>query len=418
MIDYIKIQLKDYPVNKLLENSLLYFSQDVNTDTGEIRTTNKKGKEITPHQTAYYYDLTFKVYDTGSIFIYGSLHKYFNKGLHNFNDFDINAIREVLNDLKEKFEITPEQCILKNVELGININPTIETNTILDNCLLHKTKLLEYKYHSDEGKYKQCEHSHYTVKIYNKTLHYKKKGLNPPNNILRFELKFNKMEYFNKLGIYNLNDLLEYGLHNFKSRLLDEWNNILYFDNSLMIFNEKRYKYNNASYWTGLLENGQRSLFYKNKKELNTLIENNPQNIKQLLAEIMSNKIDELNIKSTQTDTLYIGSICTPTKDKVCLITGYNISMQKGSSKLLSHTGIKYYKKNNYKIYKQIEKVYLSKNWINADEQTKTKEIAHNIRNAKSNKNIKQEKLYTSNQNNLLNQFNINTVKYGQIRTL
>ena len=418
MIDYIKIQLKDYSITKLLDNSLLYFSQDVNTNTGEIRTTNKKGKIYTPYQIAYYNDLTFKVFDTGSIFIYGSLHKYFNKGLHNYNDFDINATKEVLNDLKKNFDITPKQCIIKNIELGINIKTPIDVNTILDNCFLHKTKLLEYKFHSDEGKYKQCEHSHYIVKIYNKTLHYQKTGLHPPKNLLRFELKFNKMEYFNKLGIVNLNDLLEYGLHHFKSRLLDEWNNILYYDNSILIDEQKGNKYNNPNYWTGLIKNKQRSLFYKNKNELNTLIENNPKNIKQKLAEIMSKKIDELNLQSTQTDHLYIRSICVPTTDKICLVTGYNISMQKGNSKLLSHTGIKYYKKHNYKIYKQIENIYLSERWVNADEQKKIKEIAHNIRSYSSNKRTKQVRIYQPHQNNLLNQFNLITVKYSQIQTL
>lgn len=364
-----------------MENPLLYFSREVNQDTGEIRTTNKKGKKITPFQIAYYNDLTFKIYDTGSIYFYGSFHKYFNNGLHNFNNFDTFGIREVLRDFKTKFGITPEHCILRNLELGLNIITPIETNIILDNCLLHKTKLLEYKYHSDEGRYKQCEHSQYIVKIYNKTLHYKKKGLTPSNNILRFELKFNKMEYFNKLGVFNLYELLEYGLLNFKDRLLKEWNNILYFDNTININEKTTNKYNNPNYWTGLIDNGQKSLFNKNRKDLNNLIKNNPKNIKQQLAEIMSNKIDELNIKSTQIDTLYIGSICTPSKEKVCAITGFNISMQRNDSKLLSHTGIKYYKKHNYKLYKQLENLYLTSNWSNSNDEVKIKEIAHNIRN-------------------------------------
>ncbi len=396
MIDYIKIQLKDYLVNNLLENPLLYFSQDINTNTGEIRTINQKGKKYTPYQIAYYNALTFKIYDTGSVFVYGSLHKYFNNGLHNYNDFDINAIQYVLKDLKEKFNIIPKQCILKNIELGINIITPIEPNIILDSCLLHKTVLMLYKYHSDEGKYKQAEHSQYIVKIYNKTLHYKKNGLNPPKNILRFELKFNKMEYFNKIGIFNLNDLLEYGLYNFKSRLLDEWNNILYFDNSIIIKEQIRDKYNNPNYWTDLINNGQRSLYYKNKKELNTLIKNNPNNINQKLTAIMNKKIDALNIKSTQIDSLCIRSICVPTKEKVCLITGYNISMQKGNSKLLSHTGIKYYKKHNYKLYKQIENVYLTNNWSGAKEEVKIKEIAHNIRNKYFNNPINPNQLKLS----------------------
>jgi hypothetical protein len=226
------------------------------------------------------------------------------------------------------------------------------------------------------------------------------------------------MEYFNKLGIIYLNDLLKYGLNSekIKDKLLTGWKNILYFDDSITIKEKKRNEFKNPIYWTELIDNGQMSLFNKNRTKLNTLIENTPQNIKQQVTDLISRKIDELNIKSTQIDPLYIRSISTPLSDRICLITGYNISMQKSNSKLLSHTGIKFYLKHHYKLYKQIERKYLSKRWINATEQIKIKEIAHNIRNYNSNKQIKQDRIYQPYQINLLNQFQLNTVNYGQIQ--
>lgn len=404
MIDYIKIKLEGYPVGKLLDNPRLFFSQQVNIDTGEVRTTNKKGITATPHQIAYYNDLTFKVYDSGSVYVYGSLHKYFNHGLHNYNDFDINAIRDVLKDLKRKFDIEPKQCILKNIELGVNIITPIDQNTILDNCLLHKTRLLEYQIHSDEGRYKQCIHSQYIIKIYNKTLHYLRKGLNPPNNNLRFEIKFVKMQFFNQLGIYTLMDLLGYGLHNFKHRLLTEWSNVLYYDSGINTTELKQLKYSNPNYWTGLIGTGQRSLFYKSKRELKNLIESTPQNIKGQIAELISSKIDELNIESTQTDHLYIMSKRIPSSIKLCTVTGYDITMQKDCSLMISHTGIRHYLKNHYKLYRQLESKYLSSKWDEVDKETKIKEIAHNIRNVKNNQRIKQLRMYQPHQVNLLNQ--------------
>jgi hypothetical protein len=52
--------------------------------------------------------------------------------------------------------------------------------------------------------------------------------------------------------------------------------------------------------------------------------------------------------------------------------------MQKDSSILLSHTGLKYYKTDR-KVFEQM-KTYLTKQWIESDFETQIKEIAHNIR--------------------------------------
>ena len=172
MVDFIKILIKDFNPSILEANTLLDFFDNINVSTGEIKTVNHKGQKITPYKNAFYNSLEFKIYDTGTITISGSLHKYYNAGAHNFNDFNFSAFLDVLNDLKEKFNITPDKCILKCLELGLNITPPKPTNEILDYCFLHKTKPFEYQKNSGEGKYKQCEHQQYIVKIYNKALHY------------------------------------------------------------------------------------------------------------------------------------------------------------------------------------------------------------------------------------------------------
>jgi hypothetical protein len=76
--------------------------------------------------------------------------------------------------------------------------------------------------------------------------------------------------------------------------------------------------------------------------------------------------------------------------------------MQKNDSILLSHTGLKHYYKTDKKIFEQVKRKYLSKVWFNSDFDTQIKEIAHNIRNAKSNQKIKQKKIYQPQQVNLL----------------
>ena len=86
----------------------------------------------------------------------------------------------------------------------------------------------------------------------------------------------------------------------------------------------------------------------------------------------------------------------------LCKVTGFNISMQKDNNILLSHTGLKYYYKTDRKIFEQLKRKYFSKQWSKSNFETKIKEIAHNIRNTKSNQTIKQRKIYQPQQINLL----------------
>ena len=55
--------------------------------------------------------------------------------------------------------------------------------------------------------------------------------------------------------------------------------------------------------------------------------------------------------------------------------------MQKKTSILLSHTGLKYYYKTDKKIFNEIKQKHLSNKWLNANDKIIIKELAHNIRN-------------------------------------
>jgi len=411
LIDFIKIIVKDFERSKLECNPLLDFFDTINLTTGELKTTNRNGNKVTPSKNALYNGLEFKIYDTGTITVTGSLHKYRNNGAHNYNDFNIDAVLWVLSDLKTKFGIEPKQCALKCLEVGINITPPIPTNEILDNCFLHKTKPFEYQKNSDEGKYKQVKHSQYIIKIYNKALHYQSKGFEIDNEIMRFEIKYTKMQKLNERDIFSLQDLINYGLKNFKTELLQEWQNVLYFDNTTRIDHltsktkNALLEYSNPNYWTGLLANNKNENFKYHKKQLKKITLENSNKVQDLTAEIMSKKIDFLNTNTTRIDPLTILSIRVvldnqkeskkvvfeEVRNRVCKVTGINIEMQKSNSILLSHTGLKYYYKTDKKIFEQLKRNYLSKVWINSDFKIQIKELAHNIRNTDSNRKRKQK---------------------------
>ena len=398
-------------------NPLLDFYDTINLTTGQMTTTNRNGNKVTPSKNASYKGLEFKIYDTGTITLSGSLHKYWNDGAHNYNDFDNEGVLFVLNDLNTKFDIDPNKCILKCLEIGINITPPVPTNEILDNCLLHKTKPFEYQINSDEGKYKQVQHSQYIIKIYNKALHYKSKGFKVRTEIMRFEIKYTKMQKLNEKGIFSLKDLINYGLQNFKDEVLNEWQNVLYYDNTIQIdpltkkLKKAVLEYSNPNYWTGLLANSQNKNFTYHKNQLKKIIEKNSNKVQDLTAQIMSEKIDFLNSKTIQIDPLTILSkrivlnYENEVKKHLCKVTGFNISMQKENSILLSHTGLKYYYKTDKRIFEQIKRRYLSKIWFKSNFQTQIKELAHNIRNTNSNQKIKQSRIYKEGQITLLEQF-------------
>lgn len=403
MIDYIKIYVKDLNPSILEANPLLEFYDNINLSTGEIKTINRKGNKITPYKKAFYNGLEFRIYDNKNVYINGSLHKYYNLNAHNFNDFDFKAFLNVLNDLKLKLNINIDNCILKCLEIGLNITPPKPTNDILKYCFLHKTKNFEYRINSDEGKYKQCEHSQYIIKLYNKALHYKSKGFDINSEILRFEIKYTKMERLNKLGVFNLNDIAKLGFKYFENELITEWQNVLYFDNSIQSKSARIMNYKNPLYWSKLIESKSKSNYNKHKNILKELTLKNSENLQSQITKILINKIDFLSYKGVHFDTLNILSIHTPNNenDNICVVTKLNISMQKKNSVLLSHTGLKYYYKTDKKIFEQIKRQFLSKRWFNSDFEIQIKEIAHNIRNQKSNKKHKQNKLYNINQLNL-----------------
>ena len=272
---------------------------------------------------------------------------------------------------------------------------------------MHKTKPFEYQKNSGEGKYKQVQHSQYIIKIYNKALHYKK-DFNIKTELMRFEIKYTKMERLNKLGVFNLNDLLKLGFKYFENELLTEWQNVLFFDTTINAKSKRLTNYQNPIYWSELTQKPTKTNYYKHKRILLDFTLKYSQKIQHQLTEIMRKKIDVINYRGACFDTLIIKSIHAPQqliKNNICLVTGLNISMQKDNSILLSHSGLRYYFKNDKKIFEQIKRTYLTNTWTKSNFETQIKEIAHKIRNANSTKNNKQKRIYKPQQINLLNQF-------------
>lgn len=392
MIDFIKIYVQNINADIIENNVLLDFLQLINTNTGEVDS----------YKSAYYRGLEFKIYEQTEVTkfrrltIEGSLHKYWNKGAHNFNDFGIVEVENVIRDLETKFNIDIKLCVLRQLEIGININPPIATKQILKGCLKYKTNDFKWVFTSDEGNYIQSVNQRHFIKIYDKKTHYENRGFEiEQKHIMRVEKKWRKMIELNKKGIYTLDHLINYGLINFKNDLLKLWDNVLYCDFSLVENTKFENKYTNVNWWERL--NYDQLKYHRNN--LNKIIKKNTDNIKNIISKLISSKVDILNVKTSDINPLYIGlkkgidDILNQDKNRrFCMITGLNISMQKGNSFLLSHTGLKYYFKTDKKVFLEVKRKYLSRKWLEANQKIQIKEIAHNIRNKYNNNLISQSR--------------------------
>ena len=415
MIDYIKVLLRNYNISELRENKYLNFIDEFDEATGEIL-----------RLTAKHRGLSFRVFPSGTALIQGSLHKYWNGGKHNYNDFNLISVLDVLKDLKEKFNIETYQMVLQGLELGINIATPYNTKQILRSCFTHKSESFKWCNVQNKGQYIQAEHSQYLIKIYNKAKQYQDKGHTIESEILRFEIKYRKMEKINKLGIKTVQDLIDYKLENFVPVLVDEWQRIIFYDFTIRSESRLLLNYKNPLYWHELLDHKSSSLFKKHKKKLQNFICESSENIPLQIANLIEEKGNILtcrgdridrdfkrinNINRTQInadikmvkitrgvliDPLIIMSIPPPLKSniKICIVTGLLIHNQKEESQMLSHTGLYYFHQYEPDIFEMLRHKYLSNYWSKPDLKKQVEEIAHNIRNAKSNIEIKQKRIY------------------------
>lgn len=262
MIDFVKILVRHANTVGLLNNVLLEF----------IGSHSKKTGEILDMSIAKYRGLKIIIYNSGVTLIQGSLHKYMNEGKHNYNDFTLSDLHSVLKDISKKFEIELADCVLQNIEIGVNISLKYSPDEILNNLLFHKCQ--KFKDVSlKSGNYKQAIHKQYYLKVYDKGTHYSLEDY-----LMRVEVKFIKMQKINKLGSFTLQDLLSIGSFKpLESLLISEWDNVLLFDTTLKIGALNGYKSNlkveqwrNANFWSSLTKEEkcrQRAKYRKNVQE-------------------------------------------------------------------------------------------------------------------------------------------------------
>lgn len=203
------------------QNKNLDFIFPVSERTGEIL----KRKE------AKYKSLTFSISPNVrgglSCVLSGSLHKYKNNGLHNYDNFTIDEICKTLDGLACNFGVNLESAVLHSLEIGVNVPLNYKPQRVIKSIICHKGT--PFKTLSVKGEYlgAVCEHSDYDIKIYDKSYQQR----TATGYILRYEIKFKRIRLLNDLGIKTLLDLKKPEcLGRVLPFLLAKLNEIVFFD--------------------------------------------------------------------------------------------------------------------------------------------------------------------------------------------
>lgn len=272
------------------QNKLLDFALSVSDSTGEILTQRKEAKT-----TALTFVLSPKKNGGVGCYLSGSLHKYKNGGVQNWDDFTINDIEKTLDQLSITYNIDLTTASLHSLEIGVNIPLNYQPKRIIESAICHKGKGFESLDRKDKHLGVICEHTDYSIKLYDKSRQCKIKGI---GYILRYEVKFKRMRMLEKCGIYTLSDLKKKNcLENVLPILISKLKEIIFFDfyaNTSNLTNGQLLRwerFGTARYWEGL----NRNMYYKTKLLFSKLIVTyGAKDGAELLAQKVSNKYHEL----------------------------------------------------------------------------------------------------------------------------
>lgn len=207
LYDGISIHIRDEVSKARLESMMVFY--DVHKDTLEaISAEDKRNYPRAKYKEAKKEGLIFRIYhDSSLIVIRGSLHVFSNKGIHNYNRFTIKALNNCLKKLQEKYLVNLHRAEVHLLEIGINILTLFNPKDLIDRWIMHKNYPTNWEVSEKiYGKTTLAQKKRqYCIKIYDKGGQFREFTL---DHILRFEIKYFKMEALKKGKIY-LSDLLK-----------------------------------------------------------------------------------------------------------------------------------------------------------------------------------------------------------------
>lgn len=201
MIDFTKGSLLGISVSELIYNTLLDWKIKVSHTTGESFEEKKE---------AHLKDMKLLIFSDKYIQYSGSIHKLHHDGV-NYTDYYFNELKDCINTFCNQLQIKPTKAIIHNLEFGLNlVNPPVDVDQFLESVLRYRS----CSFQRMKGRYGkpisgiECGLSQFSIKLYNKKKQYHRIV---KDEILRYEVHVNKMDYFKKtqINIHSLDDLLK-----------------------------------------------------------------------------------------------------------------------------------------------------------------------------------------------------------------
>ena len=249
MLDLIKFKITDeVQINTVWNNELLeYVGKSERLYIDEIK--EKKTKK--------YKNLYF-IKHQNRLEVSGSIHYFYNDGLHNADDFYIEYCINAINQIKDLFSIDLNKCQIINLEYGVNINPIINVTDLIHNLVYHEKR--QFTRPTTHFSFKLAGYEAYKqIKAYDKSVQFPHEC----ENTFRFEVRSRQAKFIHSLGLFTLHDLTLLENYNILiASLLKEWDNVLLFDTSKDI----DAKFFNSVFWEDILKNGNRNKFNNQKK--------------------------------------------------------------------------------------------------------------------------------------------------------
>jgi hypothetical protein len=348
MIDYLHIEFIDTPAYIFTNNSLLEFRSDLNIQTGEL-IKNRYGYY---NQIAFYDNLKIEIStnilsENSIISLKGSIHKFAQQNT-NYKDFTFQNITDTIIDLCNKLNVVKSNCILHHLEFGLNVDTIHLADNVLNSMIICKGIGYEKKEFNKTGYLKSFEFSQYKIKVYNKGLQY-----DLIDNLLRFEVKSNRMQYLNSKGIEirSFDDLLNPKIYNSLLQVItDNLDNILFFDYRLNVETIKDIKDKfllikgaNPDYWLKVKKEKSNNTYCIKRNEFRKLVKQYaPSDLKLEIKTTIINKWNYLlngctnlpRVENNKVVRIYSNIVSnTVQPSKYCLSCGKDISHQRSISK-------------------------------------------------------------------------------------
>ncbi len=274
MIDFIKAEVENPQIAKIMNNRTLSFKCKVDRQTGVI----DEDKYV-----ASFNGLTFTVVNNSRLFVQGSLPKFLYG--NNYQNLSFQDYLMVMNKLRMLFNLRPCNIKLQNVEYGVSLEvKNLDIHQFLAHTIIdYKTTPKEIETYNGKGYTLKFPLENYVVKLYDKA-----KQCKLESNMLKYEIRVKRMKHLKSYNIVTLEDLFNpKAWFLLKESLLNTFNNILvcgsfaydsFSDREKLLYQT----YSNQNYWLKFkptktlnvtdIKSFRRS-YYGKRKEFKTFIE-------------------------------------------------------------------------------------------------------------------------------------------------